>query len=86
MAYTIDQVKQLVPEAKFFLGEIHFDTVNGMYWPVDEREPCFQLLLTTRRQLEIARAALGDIRDLWNDTQDAEIAKQALDAIEKEGE
>lgn len=92
MIYSIDQVKRLVPEAKEWKNpERYVDFA-------ERAEILAQLLLTTRRQLEIAREALerisshtkGYVRGYsvrWaNEAIESIESIESIDAINKEGD
>lgn len=93
MTYTIEDVKRLIPEAKirdYGDGTFSF-TVTGKDF-LSPYRGLGLLLLTTRRQLEIARSELNtiatqdDIEMVLDPTWAKRIAEHALAVINKEGE
>lgn len=93
MTFTIEDVKRLVPEATWNDGLV--------YWVIDGHvveDSVLLILLTTRRQLEIAREGLGiicfndvnpktsDITPLARQRRMAKIANDTLESIKKVGE
>ena len=93
MTYTIEDIKRLVPEAKV-LGT--FADGSVLVW-FDEKDvlsddPLFRALITTRRQLEIARSELNtianqdDIEMVLDPTWAKRIAEHSIDAIAKASE
>lgn len=92
MKYTIEDVKRLVPEATKVATML-----NCTYFNIGSRvfvasQPDGQILLSTRRQLEIARGELNaiatqdDFEMALDPTWAKRIAEHALGAINKEGE
>lgn len=98
MTFALEDIKRLIPEATSVVGDglMFRITINGRrYYSV---EAITIALLTTRRQLEIAREGLGiiyfndvnpktsDITPLARQRRMAKIAKDTLESIKKVGE
>lgn len=87
MTYTIEDIKRLVPEStdleQFDDGSVTIE-IEGLYINTDEAWT--RLLLTTRRQLELAREALEGVstrRTSLSDWGMMDRCKEALSDIDQ---
>lgn len=90
MTYTIEDVRRLVPEARFYIDDEGDITAEADgYWFKLGEDSTLDLLIYTRRKLEIAVKALEQVikddNDPMFDPFDHAInAKNALSAIKEE--